>query len=83
MIDEFSWLNPNRLRENKKLFHDSIMAGIDAYSQFMAEPYDLYTWLHRPYDWGAMKSWIDFVDLDRVHNMTLKELDEYRQAHAE
>ena len=82
MMCEFSWFNPCRVQNGKQLFHDSIMAGIDAYSQFMAEPYNLYVWLHRPYDWGAMKSWIDFVDLKQVHNMTPEELSAYRLTHA-
>jgi len=78
MLCEFSWFNPFRLRENKKLFHDSVMLGMDRYSAVMSEPYNTYVWLHRPYDWAKMTSWIDFVDKSKVVPL---DLEAYRAAH--
>jgi len=77
MLCEFSWFNPGRLDENKKLFHESVMMGMDRYSAPMVEPYSTYVWLHRPYDWAKMNSWIDFVDASKAVPM---DLEAYRAA---
>jgi len=64
---EFSFFNPCRLTENKRLFHDIVMAGIDAMGGMpIVEPYDTYIWLHRPFDWAGMGAWIDFVDDEKI-----------------
>jgi len=78
MLGEFSWLNPCRLDESKKLFYDSVLLGMDRYSSVMVEPYNTYVWLHRPYDWAKMSSWIDFVDKSKLIPM---DLEAYRAAH--
>ncbi len=75
MLGEFSWGNPGRLAENKKLFYDCVKLGVDRFSAAMVEPYDTYIWLHRPYDWGKMKSWIDFYDESKLVRM---DLEKYR-----
>jgi hypothetical protein len=78
MLGEFSWFNPGRLSENKKLFYDCVLLGVDRFSAAMVEPYSAYVWLHRPYDWAKMKSWIDFVDESKLVPMDLRA---YRAAH--
>ncbi|MCL2508432.1 MAG: DUF4838 domain-containing protein [Oscillospiraceae bacterium] len=78
MIGDYSWCNPNRLRNNKALFYECVLLGLDRFSAAMVEPYNTYVWLHRPYDWAKMKSWIDFVDVDKLVPM---DLEAYRQAH--
>jgi len=79
LLGEYSPFNPNRINENKKLFYDSVMLGVDRYSAVMMEPYNTYVWLHRPYDWGKMRSWIDFVDESKLVPM---DLAEYRRTHS-
>ena len=78
MLGEFSWFNPCRLRNNKALFYDCVLLGVDRFSAVMVEPYNTYVWLHRPYDWAKMKSWIDFVDESKLVPM---DLAAYRAAH--
>ena len=78
MLGEYSWFNPCRLEENKKLFYDSVLLGVDRYSAVMSEPYNTYAWLHRPYDWGKMRSWLDFVDESKLVPM---DLAKYRAEH--
>jgi len=64
---EFAFWNPFRLRNNKQLFHDIVMLGINAIGGMpIVEPYDTYVWMHRPFDWAGMGAWIDFIDDDRV-----------------
>jgi len=79
MMGEFSWLNPCRVSNSKELFHHIVMAGIDSISGPVVEPYSTYVWLHRPYDWGAMKSWIDFYDKDKIDNFL--DTEAYRAEH--
>ncbi|MCL2513164.1 MAG: DUF4838 domain-containing protein [Oscillospiraceae bacterium] len=78
MLGDYSWFNPMRLKNNKELFHESVMLGLDRFSAAMIEPYDTYVWLHRPYDWANMKSWIDFYDADKAVRM---DLEAYRAEH--
>ena len=78
MLGDYSWFNPCRLQNNKDLFYECVLLGLDRFSSFMVEPYNTYVWLHRPYDWAKMKSWIDFVDESKVVPM---DLETYRAAH--
>jgi len=67
MQGEFALWNPSRLRNNKQLFHDIVMSGINAIGGMpLVEPYSTYIWLHRPFDWAGMGAWIDFIDDGRV-----------------
>jgi len=69
---EFMFLNPCRLKENKRLFHDIVMSGINAMGGSpIYEPYDDYVWAHRPYDWAGMTHWIDFVDESKLTPLDL------------
>ncbi|MCL2513488.1 MAG: DUF4838 domain-containing protein [Oscillospiraceae bacterium] len=84
MLREFSWFNPNRLNNNKELFHDGIMMGMDRYSGPCIIPKNTYEWLYRPFDWGSMKSWIEFIDKDELKDreLSLADLEAYRAAHS-
>jgi len=67
MQGEFSFANPCRLTENKRLFHDIVMSGINAIGGMpLVEPYSTYVWAHRPFDWAGMGAWIDFIDDDKL-----------------
>jgi len=67
MQGEFALTNPRRLQNSKQLFHDIVMSGINALGGMpIVEPYDLYIWLHRPFDWAGMGAWIDFIDDEKV-----------------
>ncbi|MCL2299755.1 MAG: DUF4838 domain-containing protein [Firmicutes bacterium] len=79
MLLEFSWFNPCRLANNKAMFNESVMLGLDRFNSFMVEPYNTYVWLHRPYDWAKMNSWIDFVDKTKTEKPL--DLAEYRRTH--
>jgi len=79
MLLEFSWFNPCRLANNKALFKESVLLGLDRFNSFMVEPYNTYVWLHRPYDWAKMNSWIDFVDKSKTEKPL--DLEAYRRAH--
>ena len=79
LIGEYSWFNPFRLSNNKRLFYDCVQLGVDRFSSFMVEPYNTYVWLHRPYDWGKMNSWIDIVD--KTKTAVPMDLEAYRLAH--
>jgi hypothetical protein len=79
MIGDYSWGNPRRLGNNQALFYESVLLGVDRFSMPMVEPYSAYVWLHRPYDWGKMRSWIDFVDEEKLVPM---DLEAYRRAHS-
>jgi len=78
MLGDYSWFNPCRLQNNKDLFYECVLLGMDRFSSFMVEPYDNYVWLHRPYDWAKMSSWLDFVDKSRLVPM---DLEAYRRDH--
>jgi len=77
---EFSWFNPCRLRNSKAMFNESVMLGLDRFNSFMVEPYNTYVWLHRPYDWAKMNSWIDIVDKSKT--AAPLDLAEYRRTHS-
>ncbi len=79
---EFSLSNLNRLQENKKLFHDMIMLGIDKLreGETITMPYNTYIWLLRPIEWADPLSWVEFVDESRVFPV---DLEEYRRTHSE
>jgi len=79
MLGDYSWFNPCRVKNSKALFHECVMLGMDRFSAFMVEPYNFYVWLHRPYDWAKMNSWIDFVDKSKT--AVPMDLDAYREAH--
>ena len=72
MLGDYSWFNPCRLANNKALFHECVMLGMDRFSAPMVMPYSDYVWLYRPYDWGSMKSWVEFVDKDKLVWMDLE-----------
>lgn len=78
---EFSILNPNRVAENKKLFHDSIMLGMNKFkeSEPICEPYSEYVWAMRPIEWGDPIAWVFLVDESKVKPL---DVDAYRAAHA-
>jgi len=69
MVGEFSWLNPNRINENKKLFHDCVMLGMDNFSTGMMMPYSDSVWLYRPYDWASPRSWVELVDESKLEKL--------------
>jgi len=77
---EFSPFNPNRLAENKKLFHDTVMLGVDRMKEGdpIYEPYSTYVWLHRPIEWADPGAWVDLVDKSRIVPL---DLEAYRAAH--
>lgn len=79
---EFALSNPNRIAENKKLFNDMIMLGIDRLKEGEAIclPYDAYVWSLRPIEWADPLSWITFVDESKVVPL---DLTEYRRTHQE
>jgi len=79
---EFALSNPNRMAENKKLFNDMIMLGIDRLKEGEAIclPYDAYVWSLRPIEWADPLSWITFVDESKVVPL---DLAEYRRTHQE
>ena len=79
---EFSLFNPNRLQENKKLFNDMIMLGIDKLreGETITMPYNTYVWSLRPIEWADPLSWVEFVDESRVFPV---DLEEYRRIHSE
>ena len=78
---EFSLGNPCRLQENKKLFHDMIMLGIDKLREGepISMPYDTYVWSLRPIEWGDPLAWVEFVDPSKVVPL---DLEEYRRTHS-
>ena len=79
---EFSLSNPDRLNENKKLFNDMIMLGVDKLKegQTITMPYNTYIWSLRPIEWSDPLSWVDFVDASKVVPV---DLVEYRSTHQE
>ena len=79
MLGDYSWFNPCRLANNKALFYECVLLGVDRFSAAMVEPYNTYVWLHRPYDWAKMRSWIDFYDEEKIVPM---DLEAYRREHS-
>jgi hypothetical protein len=78
---EFSLSNPNRLQENKKLFNDMIMLGVDNLKdKIITMPYNLYIWSLRPWEWSDPISWVEFVDPSKVVPF---DPDLYRSTHQE
>ncbi len=70
---EFSLFNPNRVQENKKLFEDSVMLGMNRLKETepMYEPYDAYVWTLRPIEWADPLAWVLFVQEDKVAPLDL------------
>ncbi len=80
MKGEFALFNPGRLEENKKLFHDCVMLGLNKFKESdpICMPYNDYVWAMRPFEWGEMTAWVDFVDEEKVVPL---DLAKYRAEH--
>ena len=77
MICEYSLLNPLRILYSKKLFEDSVMLGLDRYTDVMYVP-EGYAWLYRPFDWARPNSWIQSFDADSAVFLDSVELESWR-----
>jgi len=67
MLLEYSWFNPWRRSNNKALFRECVVLGMDRLCEAMYQPYDDYVWLYRPYDWAKMPAWVEFLDKDKYN----------------